>query len=195
MPPPPLPDEPLTSAPVPVESTGWDLAGAAAFPGGYQAFPVIQHETPNTHQVLSWKTLVDIRNKVGKYGLGSTKVMQVLQVFNTHVLPPCDIRCLARVLFQPVEYDIFESKWTQLAGRVIAQSTELGQQDPRRVIGTDELLGMGDFADLDRQVAFDPLVLDQCQRTGMAVFVQTIEVAAPKESFVTVVQGYEEPFL
>ncbi|RMC22196.1 hypothetical protein DUI87_03070 [Hirundo rustica rustica] len=39
-----------------------------------------------------------------------------------------------------VEYDIFESKWTQLAGRVVAQNTTLGQQDLRRVTGTDELL-------------------------------------------------------
>ncbi|RMC20258.1 hypothetical protein DUI87_01104 [Hirundo rustica rustica] len=45
------------------------------------------------------------------------------------------------------------------------------------------------------QVALDPLVLDQCHRTGMAALVQTIEMAVPKESFVTVVQGTQEPFL
>ncbi|TRZ07122.1 hypothetical protein HGM15179_019983, partial [Zosterops borbonicus] len=95
----------------------------------------------------------------------------------------------------PVKYDIFESKWTQLAARVVAQNTTLGPQDPRCVIGTDELLGTGNFADLNRQAAFDLLVLDQCQKTGMAALVQTIEMAAPKESFVTVVQGPEEPFL
>ncbi|RMC21364.1 hypothetical protein DUI87_02226 [Hirundo rustica rustica] len=146
------------SAPVPVEYKGWDLAGAAAFPGGYQAFPVVRGATHNTHQVLSWKALMDLQDK-------------------------------------PVEYDIFESKWTQLAGRVVAQNTALGQQDPRCGIGTDELLGMGDFDDLKRQVALDSLVLDQCQKRGMAALVQTIEMAAPTESFVTVVQGAEEPFL
>ncbi|TRZ06682.1 hypothetical protein HGM15179_020425 [Zosterops borbonicus] len=70
--------------------------------------------------------------------------------------------------YQPVEYDVFESKWTQLARRVVTQNTALGQRDPRRVIGTDELLGTGNFADLNRQVAFDPLVLDQCQKMGIA---------------------------
>ncbi|RMC20550.1 hypothetical protein DUI87_01401 [Hirundo rustica rustica] len=183
------------SAPVPVESTGRDLAGATAFPGGYQAFPVICGATNNSHQAISWKALMDLRDKVGKYGLGSIEVMQVLRVFNADVLPRYDIWCVACVLFQSVKYDIFESKWTQLAGRVIAQNTVLGQQDSRHVIGTDELLGTGNFADLHRQVVLDPLVLDQCQKTGMAALIQTIEMAAPKESFVTVVQGAEEPFL
>ncbi|RMB99496.1 hypothetical protein DUI87_24233 [Hirundo rustica rustica] len=141
------------SAPVPVESTGWDLAGATTFSGGYQAFPVIQGVTHNIHQVLSWKALMDLQDK-------------------------------------PVE-----CKWTQLAGRVVAQNTAVNQQDPRCMIGTDELLGMGNFVDLNRKVALDLLVLDQCQKTGMAALVQTIEMAAPKESFVTVVQGAVEPFL
>lgn len=138
---------------------------------------------------------MDLHDRVGKYGLGSSEVMQVLRVFNADVLTPYDIRCLACVLFQPVEYHIFESKWMQLAARVVAQNTVLGQQDPRCVIGTDVLLGTGSFADLNRQVACDPLVLDQCQKMGLAALVQTTEMAAPKESFVTVVQWAEESFL
>ncbi|RMB92638.1 hypothetical protein DUI87_30947 [Hirundo rustica rustica] len=137
----------------------------------------------------------ELRDKVGKYGLESAEVMQVLRALDADPLPPYDIRCLACVLFRPVEYDIFESKWTQLAGRVVAQNAALGQQDPRHVIGTDVLMGVGNFADLQRQVAFDPLVLDQCHRMGMAALVQTIEMAAPKESFAAVVQGTHEPFL
>ncbi|XP_039911480.1 uncharacterized protein LOC120748768 [Hirundo rustica] len=183
------------SAPVPVKSMGWDLAGTAAFPGSYQPFLVLRGATHGTHQALSWEAFKELRDVVGKYGLGSAEVMQVLRGFNADVLPPYVIRYLARVLFQPVEYDIFEYKWTRLAGRVVARNTALSQQDPRRVIGTDVLLGMGNFADLQRQVALDPLVLDQCQKTGMAALIQTIEMAYPKEPFVTVVQGAEEPFL
>ncbi|TRZ08349.1 hypothetical protein HGM15179_018756 [Zosterops borbonicus] len=115
------------SAPFPVESTGWGVAGADAFPGGYQAFPVIRGAIANTHQALSWKALMDLRDR-------------------------------------PVEYDIFESKWTQLARRVVAQNTVLGQCDPRHVIGMDELLGTGNIADLNRQVALDPLVAENWLR-------------------------------
>ncbi|RMC07190.1 hypothetical protein DUI87_16646 [Hirundo rustica rustica] len=183
------------SAPVPVKSMGWDLAGTAAFPGSYQPCLVLRGATHGTHQALSWEAFKELRDVVGKYGLGSAEVMQVLRGFNADVLPPYVIRYLARVLFQPVEYDIFEYKWTRLADRVVARNTALSQQDPRPVIGTDVLLGMGNFADLQRQVALDPLVLDQCQKTGMAALIQTIEMAYPKEPFVTVVQGAEEPFL
>lgn len=73
------------------------------------------------------------------------------------------------------------------AARVVAQNSALDPQDPRHVIGTDVLLDTGTFAYLNRQIAYDPLVLDQCQKTGMAALVQTTEVAAPKESFVTIV--------
>ncbi|TRZ08698.1 hypothetical protein HGM15179_018406 [Zosterops borbonicus] len=79
--------------------------------------------------------------------------------------------------------------------RVMMQNTALGQQDPRRVIGMDELLGTGNFADPKKQVAFDPLVLEQCTKMGMATLVQTIEMAAPQDSFVTAVQEAEETFL
>ncbi|RMC03453.1 hypothetical protein DUI87_20652 [Hirundo rustica rustica] len=121
--------------------------------------------------------------------------MQMLRSLDADALPPYDIRCLALVLFRPVEYDIFKYKWTQLAGRVVAQNAALGQQDPRCVIGTDVLLGMGNFAGLQRQVALESLVLDQCHRMGMAALVQTIEMAALKESFAAVIQGTHKPFL
>ncbi|RMB91824.1 hypothetical protein DUI87_31752 [Hirundo rustica rustica] len=189
------------SGPVPVESTGQDLADAAASPGGHQAFPVLQGANHNNHQPLSWKAMSELQDKAGKYGLRSAEVVQVLQALDVDPLPPYDIPMIygawARVLFRPVEYEIFEYKWTQLAGRVIAQNTALSQQDPKRVIETDVLMGMGmgNFADLQRQVAFGPLVLDQCHRMGMAALVQTIEIAAPKESFVTVVPGTHKPFL
>lgn len=138
---------------------------------------------------------MDLRGTASKHGLGSAEVMQVLQVFNSDTLPPCDICNLACALFPPFEYDIFESKWAQLAQRVVLQNAALGQQDPRRLIGVDELLGRGSFADPKKQVVFDPLVLEQCMRTDMAAMVQTIETAAPQASFVTIVQGAEETFL
>ncbi|TRZ06985.1 hypothetical protein HGM15179_020121 [Zosterops borbonicus] len=57
------------------------------------------------------------------------------------------------------------------------------------------LLGMGDFADVNKQIAYEPSVLEQCQRTVMAALIQTMEMSAPKQSFATIVQGTDEPFL
>ncbi|RMC21119.1 hypothetical protein DUI87_01976 [Hirundo rustica rustica] len=51
------------------------------------------------------------------------------------------------------------------------------------------------YARADGQVGFEPLVQEQCQQTGMAALVQTLQLATPQESFVTVIQGVDEPFL
>ncbi|TRZ07968.1 hypothetical protein HGM15179_019142 [Zosterops borbonicus] len=69
------------------------------------------------------------------------------------------------------------------------------QDDPRYGVGPDMLLGIGDFADVTKQIAYEPLVLEQCQKTGIAALIQTMETSAPKHSFATIVQGTDESFL
>ncbi|RMC22121.1 hypothetical protein DUI87_02994 [Hirundo rustica rustica] len=53
----------------------------------------------------------------------------------------------------------------------------------------------GNYTRAKGQAGFEPLVQEQCQETGMAALVQTIQLATAQESFVTVVQGADEPFL
>ncbi|TRZ10325.1 hypothetical protein HGM15179_016785 [Zosterops borbonicus] len=183
----------LTS--VPVESTGQDSEDGDASPGGLQAFPVIRDAGCKKHAPLSWQALIDLRDRVGKYGLVSPEMMQVLRLVDTDVLPPYDIQCLAKVLFQPVEYGIFESKWTQLAENTAAQNQMAHQDNPRYGARPDMLLGIGEFADVNKQIAYEPWVLEQCQKTGMAALVQTMEMSEPKQSFATIVQGTDKSFL
>lgn len=57
------------------------------------------------------------------------------------------------------------------------------------------MTGVGNFANPDFQATFNPHVLDQCQKTGIEALVKTIELAATKQRFVTIVQGTKEPFL
>ncbi|RMC16716.1 hypothetical protein DUI87_06309 [Hirundo rustica rustica] len=179
----------------PVGSTGQDRAGAAASSEGLQAFPVLQGVTHNTYQPLAWQALSELRDAVGKYGLGSAEVMQVLRSFNASLLTPFDIRSLARALFPPVEYDFFESKWTQLAGRTVERNTTLGPGDPRRMVNIDMLMGTGNYTRAEGQAGYEPLVQEQCQQTGMAALVQTLQLATPQQPFATIVQGVDEPFL
>ncbi|RMC09566.1 hypothetical protein DUI87_13720 [Hirundo rustica rustica] len=171
------------------------MAGAAASSEGRQAFPVLQSVTHNTYQPLAWQALAELCDAVRKYGLGSAKVMQVLSYFNANLLTPFDIWSLARTLFPPVKYDFFEYKWTQLAVRAVERNVTLGPGDPRRMVNTDMLLGTGNYTRADEQAGFEPSVQEQCQQTGMAALVQTIQLATPQESFVTIIQGVDEPFL
>ncbi|RMC12190.1 hypothetical protein DUI87_11326 [Hirundo rustica rustica] len=111
------------------------------------------------------------------------------------LLTPFDIQSLARALFPLVEYDFFEHKWTQSAVRAVERNTTMGPGDPRCVVNTDMLMGTGNYARADGQAGFEPLVQEQCQQTGMAALVQTIQLVTPQESFATIVQGIDEPFL
>ncbi|RMB96363.1 hypothetical protein DUI87_27164 [Hirundo rustica rustica] len=179
----------------PVGSTGQDRAGAAASSEGLQAFPVLQGATHSTYQPLAWQALTELRDVVRKYGLGSAEVMQVLRSFNASLLTPFDIRSLARALFPPVEYDFFENKWTQLAVRAVERNTTLGPGDPRRMVNIDMLMGTGNYTRAEGQAGYEPLVQEQCQQTGMAALVQTLQLATPQQPFATIVQGIDEPFL
>ncbi|RMC20698.1 hypothetical protein DUI87_01550 [Hirundo rustica rustica] len=179
----------------PVGSTGQDKAGAAASSEGLQAFPVLQGATHNTYQPLAWQALSELLDAVGKYGLGSAEVMQVLRYFNASLLTPFDIRSLAQALFPPVEYDFFENKWTHLAVRAVERNRTLGQGDPRHMVTIDMLMGTGNYTRAEGQAGYEPLVQEQCQQTGMAALVQTLQLATPQQPFATIVQGIDEPFL
>lgn len=78
--------------------------------------------------------------------------MIALRAIDTDMLPPYDIWCLAHVLFQPLEYDIFEPKWIQLAEGAAVQNAVANQRDPRHRAGADVLLGIDEFADINRQI-------------------------------------------
>ncbi|RMB89038.1 hypothetical protein DUI87_34608 [Hirundo rustica rustica] len=151
--------------------------------------------THNTYQPLAWQALTELRDAVGKYDLSSAEVMQILRYFNASLLTPFDIRSLARALFPPVEYDFFENKWTQLAGRTVEQNRTLGQGDPRHMVNIDMLMGTGNYTRAEGQAGYEPLVQEQCQQTGMAALVQTLQLATPQQSFAMIVQGVDEPFL
>ncbi|RMC21083.1 hypothetical protein DUI87_01940 [Hirundo rustica rustica] len=161
----------------------------------FQAFPVLQSATHNTYQPLAWQALSELRDAVGKYGLGSAEVMQVLRSFNASLLTPFDIWSLARALFPPVEYDFFENKWTHLAVRAVERNTTLGPGDPRRMVNIDMLMGTGNYTRAEGQAGYEPLVQEQCQQTGMAALVQTLQLATPQQPFATIIQGIDEPFL
>ncbi|RMC01637.1 hypothetical protein DUI87_21650 [Hirundo rustica rustica] len=63
------------------------------------------------------------------------------------------------------------------------------------MVNTDMLMGTGNYTRTDGQAGFDPLVQEQCQQTGMAALVQTIQLVTPQESFARILQGVGELFL
>ncbi|RLV63784.1 hypothetical protein DV515_00017917 [Chloebia gouldiae] len=143
-------------------STGRDPVGDTALPGCPQVFPVLRGVTHNTHQPVPYKILRDIRHAVAQHGLGSDEVMHMIRSFVDDLLTPSDICSVARVLFNPVQLGVFQDKWSALAARAVQKNATRGQQDPRRVVTIDMLMGTGNYVDPQGQAGYDPLVLEQC---------------------------------
>ncbi|KAL2308565.1 hypothetical protein Nmel_001611 [Mimus melanotis] len=112
-----------------------ELGPASEETGGPQAFPVFKavpgSGQTDRHDPVAWWVVQDLQDKVAKYGLGSAQVMQIIRVLNTDLLAPYDIRHLAQVLFQPVQFKLFEENWRQMADSASTENMHRPQPDPR----------------------------------------------------------------
>lgn len=137
----------------------------------------------------------DLQSTVAQYGINSSQVTQLIRVINADLLAPYDITHLATILFQPVQYGVFQETWRRLAESTALKNMQLPQHDPRHAVGVDALLGTGPFANPDLQARWDPSILAQAQQIGMNAVTKTMEMAAPKQKYVSIQQGLREPFL
>lgn len=132
------------------EMIGEGIAGAGE---GTQVYPVFKaapgSNQQNNHNVIAWKVVQDLQMRVAKYGLGSQEFMQIIRVINTDLLAPFDVKHLAQVLFQPVEFGVFESNWSQMAERAAKENMHRPQDDPTYTVGCDALMGRSVFSNPD----------------------------------------------
>ncbi|KAL2299216.1 hypothetical protein Nmel_002940 [Mimus melanotis] len=159
-----------------------ELSPASEGTGGPQVFPVFKvvlgSGQADRHDVIAWRVVQDLQDKVEKYGLGSPQVVQIIRVLNTDLLAPYDIRHLAQVLFQPVQFKLFEENWRQMADKTANENMHQPQMDLRIAAGTDALMDRHRFSSPDMQATWDPLILEQCQKIGLATMLKTMEAAA-----------------
>ncbi|XP_041900283.1 endogenous retrovirus group K member 113 Gag polyprotein-like [Corvus kubaryi] len=173
--------------------------GSGSPKGEIQAFPVYK-ALPDSgehdkHEVIAWKVAKDLQSKVAQYGLGSAEVMQIIRVINTDLLSPFDIRHLGQILFQPVQFTVFEKTWRKLANKAALANMQLPAADPRRTAGMDALMGTGPFSDPSLQGTLSSSILQQAQQVGMAALLKTIELSALRKRYTEIVQGKSESFL
>ncbi|XP_048146400.1 uncharacterized protein LOC125319335 [Corvus hawaiiensis] len=190
---------PVQVATVPREGVMVDQDDSEPSQGVIQAFPV-QKALPNMGQpykreVIARRVIQYLQSKVAQYGLGSPEVMQVIRVLNTDLLSPFDIKHLGQVIFQPVQFTVFESNWRRMAEKAAAQNVQLPPTDPRHGVRVDALMGANFFSNPDLQATWHPQVLEQAQRIGMGALLKSIDMAAPKTRYVKISQGQKEQFL
>lgn len=93
------------------------------------------------------------------------------------------------MLFQPVKFGGFESRWRQMAERAALENMHWPQDDLRCAVGSDALIGENAFANPYLQARWHPAILEQCQKIGMRALLKNIEMASPKPQYVKTVQG------
>lgn len=81
-------------------------------------------------------------------------------MLNTDLLAPFDIKHLGQVLFQLVQFRVFEDNWRQVPDKTAADNMRLPQADPRYAVGVDALMGKGIFSNPDVQATWDPRILE-----------------------------------
>nr|XP_014130579.1 endogenous retrovirus group K member 5 Gag polyprotein [Zonotrichia albicollis] len=121
--------------------------------------------------------------------------MHILRRLNRDTLTPHDVHFVAHSLFDPVQFGVFETKRSRLVAQAVRRNAALAPEDPRRRVVVDMLMGTERYEDVQGQVGYYPLVLQQCKTLGIGAIVQTLEMAAPKQPFSTVFQGDDEPFM
>ncbi|KAL2307571.1 hypothetical protein Nmel_000543 [Mimus melanotis] len=70
-----------------------------------------------------------------------------------------------------------------MADKAASENMHRPQTDPRLAVGTDVLMGRHRFSSPDMQATWDPLILEQCQKIGLAAMLKTIEAVAPKQRY------------
>ncbi|KAM9590809.1 endogenous retrovirus group K member 5 Gag polyprotein-like [Morphnus guianensis] len=181
-------------SPIPACQKPVNIAAEApvTFPVFKAAAGTNQHDE---HNPIAWKVVQDLQNKAQKFGINSHEVMQLICIIATDLLCPYDITHLAQVLFQPVQFQVFQSTWRQIARAAAQHNLRLPQGDPRLGVGEDALLGEGQFSNPQLQATWPPIVLEQAQQVGIMALKRTMELAAPKQKYTAIHQGPKEPFL
>lgn len=106
------------------------------------------------------------------------------------------ISCIfSTIMFQPVQYSVFQNTWRHLAEQKALENMQLPPQDPRSGMVVDAIMGTGPFTNPDIQARWDPLVLAQAQQLGISALTKTMEMASPKQKYISIQQGSMEPFL
>ncbi|RMC09689.1 hypothetical protein DUI87_13475 [Hirundo rustica rustica] len=166
-----------------------------------QIIPTWEHlEEDNIPTACPVHNITEVKPQVGWFELQEDKVQRMppwrylgLEIGKRTIVPQkLEIKAKIQTLAD-VHQLCGALNW--LAVRAVERNTTLGPGDPRRMVNIDMLMGTGNHTRAEGQAGYEPLVQEQCQQTGMAALVQTLQLATPQQPFATIVQGVDEPFL
>ena len=181
---------PFADPPAPVRPTQWsEVMRDAILEGQWgtaasTVCPVVQ-ENGAARWKHDWKILQQARNTVSQYGVTSEATRQIVSwIFSADLMCPYDVHNLMRLLLTPAQFLLWDSSWAQRATQEAAKQ-RLG--DLLYGVTAEMLLGKGPYGDLNVQLTFPTVMLQQSARLALDTFLSLPGSAVP--SFGAVMQG------
>ncbi|KAK4805325.1 hypothetical protein QYF61_018188 [Mycteria americana] len=179
----------------------WEQLRREALKDGEAAgfvFPVrVQDNRPNDWTPFQWDLIKELRKTViTVYGLNAPFTQSLLgNVMTGHLLTPYDSRQVAAMILTPTQRLLWEQKWKESCE--VAALSNLGRQagDPLAGAGIPQLMGTDPLLDPRLQARLDPNILRQSAALALQAMLRLPEVGKPEQSFTSIRQGLQEPYM
>ena len=164
------------------------MATAMAFPVQFQPNPAGGINATVT--ALDWKLLSQLRSTVSSYGVTGEPVRQMLDyLWSTQLLLPADCRGIAKLIFSPSQWLLFNAHWQARVLESVAIQRQAG--DPLQGITMDELMGLGPYARVEAQALLGPDKVREAMRLVREAIEQVKEPGGVP-MYMGIKQGREE---
>ncbi|KAK4814001.1 hypothetical protein QYF61_004631 [Mycteria americana] len=178
----------------------WERFRREALKDGEDAgfvFPVrVQDNRLNEWTPFQWDLIKELRKTVTVYGLNAPFTESLLEnVMTGHLLTPYDSRQVAAMILTPTQRLLWKQKWKESCE--VAALSNLGRQagDPLARAGNPQLMGTDPLLDPRLQARLDPNILRQSAALALQAMLRLPEVGKPEQSFTSIRQGLQEPYM
>ncbi|KAM9590948.1 endogenous retrovirus group K member 5 Gag polyprotein-like [Morphnus guianensis] len=161
------------------------------------AFPVtVRQNAPNVWQPFNWDLIKEVRKTVMANGLSAPFSQALLEnIFSGQILTGFDCTQLATMILTPTQHLLWKVKWAELCDLAALRNLDRPEGDPRYMITTAQMMGTGDFADVNRQARLPVEALQESASLALKAMLTLPEAGKPQQSFTSIRQGNTEPYM
>ncbi|XP_052631317.1 endogenous retrovirus group K member 9 Gag polyprotein-like [Harpia harpyja] len=161
------------------------------------AFPVtVRQNAPNVWQPFNWDLIKEVRKTVMANGLSAPFSQALLEnIFSGQILTGFDCTQLATMILTPTQRLLWKVKWAELCDLAALRNLDRPEGDPQYMITTAQMMGTGDFADVNRQARLLVEALQESASLALKAMVTLPEAGKPEQSFTSIRQGNTEPYM
>lgn len=145
------------------------------------------------HDPLPFKVLKEIKQACTQYGTHSHYTVGLVEGLpRADHLIPWNWEMLARTVLSSTEFLQFKALWTNEATMIAWQNIA---HNPPILITTEQLLGVGEWSGVQRQLQYDDQAITQVHNSCLGAWRRISAPGKPTQSFLKVIQGVNETYV